>query len=512
MTGSDREPLPSSLHFVGIGGSGMSALAQLHALAGDRVTGSDRAFDQGQRAGIRAALERLGVTVLPQDGSGPRSGCAAAVLSTAVEDTIPDVRAARERGVPLLHRSELLARHVARHRTVAVTGTSGKSTVTAMIFALLRGVGAAPALLTGGPVVDLQVAGYLGNAWAGPERPDGDAVPAGADAAGAPTDGSTSAPTGDARPWLVIEADESDGSLVRYRPWAGVVLNLGRDHKEPDEVARMFATFRERVAGPFVVGDTDNLAHLRRGAVTFGFEPGCDLRAEDLRLGPFGSRFRVNGVDCELRQPGRHNVLNALAALATARACGFSLPDLAGPLAHFGGVARRFQSLGAAGGVEVIDDFAPNGDKLAAAIATAHDRLGAGAGAGAGSAATAAAATPGGRVLAVFQPHGFRPTRFLRDDLVAALRASLSRSDVIWLPEIYYAGGTVERDISSADLAAAVRAGDRDARFVADREGLPDAIAAEAEDGDLVLIMGARDPSLTDLGRGILAALSRRTR
>ena len=184
--------------------------------------------------------------------------------------------------------------------------------------------------------------------------------------------------------------------------------------------------------------------------------------------------------------PGRHDALNALAALAAGRAAGLELAEMVAPLAAFGGVARRFQSLGTAGGVEVIDDFAHNPDKLRAALATARARAG------------------DGRVLAVFQPHGFGPTRFLWDDLVAAFAGELRPTDVLWLPEIFYAGGSAVRDISSAGLAEEIARGGRDARFVADRADLPAAVGAAAQPGDLVVVMGARDPSLTDLGRAIL--------
>jgi UDP-N-acetylmuramate--alanine ligase len=201
--------------------------------------------------------------------------------------------------------------------------------------------------------------------------------------------------------------------------------------------------------------------------------------------------FTVNKVRFEVPQPGRYTVLNALAAIAMAREAGVTLVDMVEPLRGFAGVARRFVSVGTAGGVEVIDDFAHNPDKIAAALGAARDRL----------------AGTGGRVLAVFQPHGFGPTRFLRDELVAAFAGHLREADVLWLPEIFYAGGTVEKDISSADIVADIAARGRDARFCADRDDLPAAIAAEACPGDLALVMGARDPSLTSLARAILAAL-----
>ncbi len=448
-------------------------------LRGARASGSDRAFDQGQNPELRGQLERAGVVIVPQDGTylDPVHGaCDGLVVSTAVEDQVPDVAAARRAGVPILHRSELLARHVASHRSVAVSGTSGKSTVTGMVFAVLQGCGLRPGLLTGGALTDLVARGEAGNVRAPGAAPDGGA------------------------PWLVVEADESDGSLVRYEPWLGVVLNLGLDHKQPDEILAMFRTFRARTRGPFIVADEPNLADFRAGAVLFGAGQnngdetgdGGDFRARDIVLSPRTAAFTVQGTAFTLTQPGRHNVLNATAAIAACAAAGVAVPDMAAPLAAFGGIARRFQGLGSAAGVEVIDDFAHNPDKIAAALATAHGRL-----------------APGGRVLAVFQPHGFGPTRFLKDALIAAFSEHLAPSDVLWLPEIFFAGGTVTRDISSADLVAGIVKAGRDARFEAGRDRLPPLIAAEARSGDVVLVMGARDPSLTDFGRACLAALAK---
>ena len=475
MSSSDPHAGGGRLHFAGVGGSGMSALALFEVRRGGKASGSDRAFDQGQNPELRAQLEREGVVIVPQDGSflaAAHGPCEALVVSTAVEAQVPDVAAARAGGVPVLHRSELLARHVASHRSVAISGTSGKSTVTGMVFAIMRGCGLQPGLLTGGALADLTAQGEPGNVWAPGAAPDGGA------------------------PWLVVEADESDGSLVRYEPWLGVVLNLGLDHKQPDEILAMFRTFRERTRGPFVCAADDNLAALHKGAVLFGAEPGAAgaaFRATDVELSPRAAGFRLQGQSFGLSQPGRHNVLNATAAIAACARAGLALPDMAAPLAGFGGIARRFQGLGEAKGVEVIDDFAHNPDKIAAALATAHGRV-----------------RPGGRVLAFFQPHGFGPTRFLRDALVAAFSDHLAADDVLWLPEIFFAGGTVVRDISSADLVAAIVKGGRDARFENERAGIAPLIAAEARPGDVVLVMGARDPSLTGFARDCLAAIAAR--
>jgi UDP-N-acetylmuramate--alanine ligase len=435
----------------------MSALAQFQAMSGGRASGSDRSFDRGERAVERAQLERLGITVMAQDGRGVTDDCAALVISTAVEESVPDLAAARARGVPVVHRSELLAQFVAARRSIAVTGTSGKSTVVAMIFEILRGAGRDPAVITGGDLVLLQHRGLWGNAWSG-----GSAL-------------------------LVVEADESDGSVTRYHPEIGVALNLQRDHKEMSEVLAMFATFRAQVRDRFVCGEDERLIALGADPLVFGFGERAEVRAEAVSLTAEDSSFRALGTMFRLPVPGRHNVENALAAIAACHALGVAAAEMVAPLALFQGVGRRFQSLGKARGVEVVDDFAHNPAKILAALETAHRRA--------------------GRVLAVYQPHGYGPTRFLRDDFVNTFASALEPTDRLWLLEIFYAGGTAARDLSSADIAAEIAGRGRKAEFAASRAALTDRLAAEARDGDLVLVMGARDPSLTELAKQILAAL-----
>jgi UDP-N-acetylmuramate--alanine ligase len=453
-------------HYAGIAGSGMSALAQFQAMMGGTASGSDRSFDKGERAADRHKLERLGITIHPQDGSGVGRGCAALVVSTAVEEQVPDVAAARAAGVPIVHRSEMLAHWVASFRSIAVAGTSGKSTVVAMIFEILRGAGRAPSVITGGGLKLLEDEGLWGNACFG-----------GSDL-------------------LVVEADESDGSLVRYEPAIGVLLNLQRDHHEIATVAGMFETFRARAREAMVVAEDDNLEPFAAGARVFGFGPLADVRAEAVELGADASRFEVAGIHFTLPCPGRHNVANAIAAIAACREVGVPLEAMVAPLAAFHGVDRRFQTVGVQGGVEVVDDFAHNPAKLEAAIATAHTRVAARAGAG--------------RVLAIYQPHGYGPTRFLRADLVEAFTRALGPRDRLWMLEVFYAGGTTTRDFSAADIVAEIAARGTTAEFAADREALLSRVVDEARPGDLVLVMGARDPSLTTLARTIVERLGAR--
>lgn len=443
-------------HYAGVAGSGMSALAQFQAMLGGTASGSDRAFDHGERADARARLERLGITIHAQDGAGV-PGAAVVVASSAVEAQVPDLERARALGVPIVHRSDLLAHFVSSYRTIAVAGTSGKSTVVAMAFEILRGAGRSPSVITGGDLRCLQAEGLWGNAWHGGEP-------------------------------LIVEADESDGSLVRYEPATGVLLNLQRDHREIADVAEMFATFRRRTRGAFVVGEDGNLAPFAHDATVFGLGPRAAVRAADVRLEADGSRFEVAGVRFTLPVPGAHNVANALAAVAACATEGVPYEAMAAPLARFEGVGRRFQSLGSASGIEVVDDFAHNPTKIAAAIETARLR--------------------GRRIVAVYQPHGYGPTRFLRADLVDTFARALRPDDRAWLLEVFYAGGTTTRDFSSADIAAEIAARGVTAEFAASREALVERIVAEARPGDVVLVMGARDPSLSDLARALLDALA----
>lgn len=442
------------LHFAGVGGSGMSALAQFVAMRGGAASGSDRSFDRGENSPSRNQLEALGIRVFPQDGSGVGGDCAAVVYSTAVEETVPDFAEARRQGIPLLHRSELLAHLVARHRTLAITGTSGKSTTTAMAFEILRGCGLDPSVITGGDLRLLQSEGLWGNAWAGNSD------------------------------LLVIEADESDGSLVRYQPAVGVVLNLQKDHKEEAVVAEMFRTFKTRTREAFVVGREANLAEFQKGAKVFDMG-----EIADLEIGPEGSTFTLQGTRFSLPVPGRHNVENALAAITACSALGVELEAMVAPLAHFQGVARRFQMLGSARGVQVIDDFGHNPAKVAASLRTARLRA--------------------QRILAIFQPHGYGPMRFLRADFVKTFAEELRPEDRFWMLEVFYAGGTATRDFSSADIVEEIRQQGAHAEFAPSRDWLVERIACEAKEGDLVLVMGARDPSLTTFARSLLEALSR---
>ena len=305
--------MADAVHFVGICGSGMSALAQHRAMGANAVTGSDRLLDRGETAETLAALEALGATVFPQDGSGLRADTRECVVSTAIEADNPDLLRAKALGVPVLHRADALAREVAAGPCLAVAGTSGKSTVAGMAFEILARAGRDPSLITGAPVRRLVEAGRLGNAWRG-KGP------------------------------LVIEADESDGTLPKYAPSLGLVLNAGKDHKEVPEILALFAAFAKRCGRCVVNADAPLLAPLARAA-SFGFTAG-DLRGDALAFDGSRCSFRVRGTRFALAHPGRHNAENALAAAAACLEAGVSLEESAAALMPLGTNAGEIAARG----------------------------------------------------------------------------------------------------------------------------------------------------------------------
>lgn len=434
----------------------MSALAQLHAMGGDTVSGSDRLLDKGFTAlPMWNKLTALGIKLCGQTGEGITKDLDYLVLSSAIEKDNPDIIRAKELGIKVVHRSELLASHVNRYRTIAVSGTSGKSSVTAMIYEILKFAGKSPSVITGGAILSLAEQGYVGNVAKGESD------------------------------LLVIEADESDGSFVNYHPYAAVLLNITKDHKEMDVLYGYFDKFRANCKNFIINADEKNLTRYK-DVKSFGINGG-DTRAVNLHLDGFKSTFSVGAVNFEIHHPGKYNVQNAAAAIAVCTELGVDLETCARALARFKGVARRFNSVGTSNGVEVIDDFAHNPAKIEAALSAAHLR--------------------GKRVLLIYQPHGYAPVKLLRDELIEMFERSLTADDIVWFPEIYYIGGTVEKDISSAFLASELSRRGRDARFIACREEIISDLAKAARPGDVAVVMGARDPTLTFYAKQVLGVL-----
>ncbi len=449
-------------HFSGIAGAGMGPLACLMQARGHAVQGSDRAFDQGKKQEIAGQLRGLGIGLAPQDGTAITAAIDRLVYSAAVEADTPELRAGRALGLDCLPRPQLLAEVVNTAAPgVAIAGTSGKSTIVGMLGWLLREGGVKATVLGGADFVGEGTGGcFVAGPAAGP---------------------------------AVAEACESDGTLVGYHPAIGVIHNVSRDHDELSALRPQFTAFARNCGRLLVGADCPEAAALGRRfkAATYGMAQDADARLRVTSVGPRRARgvLRHSGRDLtlDLPQPGLHNLQNATAAAMVALEIGLDAALIVGLLSRFPGVARRFELVGTtARDIHVVDDYAHNGEKIRAAITTAQ----------AGSA----------RVVAVFQPHGFGPARFLRGELKAMIPTLLRPQDRFCYAEIFYAGGTVAKDISSRmladDLSPAIDCG-----YARDHEAARQWIVGEARPGDTVLIMGARDPDLPCLARTVLGSL-----
>jgi len=457
-------------HFSGVGGSGMAPLAQFVSLQGAHVSGSDRNLDRGLALPIFDALTEAGVTLRPQDGSGVTPDLDALVHSTAVEPTNPDFARAGELGVARVRRGSFLAQLASTRRTIAIAGTSGKSTVTAMIAHILLEAGYDPSFLGGGAAVDLLGSFPPGGLRVGQSD------------------------------WFVVETDESDGSVAEFSPAIAVLTNLTRDHKEIDVTTEMFGRLLEQTRERAVVnvGDSALSAVPRPGHLSFltvALESDHvwiteDLVARSIRLGPNGVRFQIEGAPARVPFPGILTVQNAMLAVGAAHAAGIPVAQAAASLERFGGVRRRLERVGAADGIDVFDDFAHNPVKIRMAVE---------------------ALRPNGSLRIYYQPHGYGPTRFFRDELIGTFREVLRPQDQLLLAPIYDAGGTAERTIRSEDIAEPLRRAGIAASVFPSREEALRELIETARRGDRIVVMGARDDTLPSYAREILAGLLARS-
>jgi UDP-N-acetylmuramate--alanine ligase len=460
--------IDSPVFFSGIGGSGMLPLASIVRASGARVAGSDRSLDAGRTPHKFDYLRSLGIQLFPQDGSGLQPGMTL-ITSAAVEDTVPDVVRAKALGLSHLTRPQFLAKLLnAAQRSVAVGGTSGKSTVTGMIGWILHACHRQPTVMNGAVMKNFVT----------PSAPFASAV------------------VGDPE-LFVSEVDESDGSIALYRSEVAVLTNISLDHKEMDELRQLFAHFLN-ASRKAVLNLDDPETRALAGTVPsgkvvgYGFDsPGADFQGKDLRLLADGVAFALEAEgarhEVQLAVPGRHNASNALAAIAAARLLGVSVEDAAAALGRFEGLRRRLERVGEARGIIVIDDFAHNPDKIAATLATMR-------------------AQPG-RLLIMFQPHGYGPLAKMGEPLAQSLAEGMGADDRLYLPDPVYQGGTVEKSRGSDWLADEVREHGKQAEHIAERPKIGDALVAEARSGDRILIMGARDDTLIDFARDLVERL-----
>ncbi len=458
--------------FCGVGGSGMTPLALIIQARGGQVEGSDRALDQGRNIERFDFLRARGVLLHPQDGSGIRRTGQTLVTSAAVEQTIPDVEAARRVGAAVTTRAKLLAELFnASALSIGIAGTSGKSTTVGMIGWILYRAGKSPTIMNGADMKNFIAA----------DSP------------------FASARIGEGK-IFVSEIDESDGSIAFFMPRVAVVNNISLDHKSLDELRGLFRDF---------VADAEtvvlNLDNAETAALLPGLKPGqamtyslasadVDLLASSPVPSPAGIAFQVKARESgemlavDLKVPGLHNVANALAALCVAKTCGVALADAAAYLSEFSGIRRRLDVIGTANEITVIDDFAHNPDKISATLQTMH-------------------AFPG-RLLVMFQPHGYGPIRLMKDALVDCFAEGLSVDDVLVMPEPVYFGGTVDRSVGSREIVTEIERRGRKAFAFPDRSACGDSLIKLARPGDRILVMGARDDSLSLFAQELLQRLS----
>jgi UDP-N-acetylmuramate--alanine ligase len=459
----------SPVFFSGIGGSGMLPLASIVRAGGARVAGSDRSLDAGRTPHKFDYLKSLGIQLFPQDGSGLQEGMTL-VTSAAVEETVPDVVRAKELGLTHLTRPQFLARLLnSAQRSVAVGGTSGKSTVTGMIGWILHACHRQPTVMNGAVMRNFVT----------PSAPFASAL------------------VGDPE-LFVSEVDESDGSIALYKPEIAVLTNISLDHKEMVELRSLFAAFLLRARKAVVNLDDPETRAIADvipadNRIGYGFDsPGADFMGKDLKLEADGVAFAIEAEgerhDVQLAVPGRHNASNALAAIAAARSLGVRVEQAVNALARFEGLRRRLETVGSAGGVTVIDDFAHNPDKIDATLATLR-------------------AQPG-RLLLMFQPHGYGPLAKMGDQLAESFANGMAPDDRLYLPDPVYQGGTVERTRGSDWLAEQINAREKQAEHIAERAKIGEALLAEAQPGDRIVIMGARDDTLIDFARELVEKLA----
>ena len=443
------------IFFSGIGGSGVSAIAGFMADKGHFIAGSDRLFDRSPAHPVRKRLEENGVLLFPQNGEGIDGSFDFAVFSTSIEKDNVDFRKAERLGIPLKTRPEYLAEIVSEYRTIAVAGTSGKSTTSGMLAFLMNRLGMSPNFIGGGRVKQFRTLRNSGNYFA---------------------DNSDA---------LIIEACESDGTIVNYKPVHSLILNLDLDHHSIEQTGRMFEQLSANTSGRVLVcADDRNLASCTfRDARSFSIHEDSDYQARDITYHPLRTVFRVNGQRYELALPGEYNLYNALCCIAFLSELGAKSEDIAGVLPEFSGIERRFDIHRNDGRYLVIDDYAHNPHKIQSLMQAMRK--------------------VSGTVCYIFQPHGYGPTRLMKDGYIDAFAKGLRSSDHLMLLPIYYAGGTAARDISSEDLLAGIKAAGKSVEVIRERSHF----FLRSRKWDTCVVLGARDDSLSDFAREIAEKL-----
>ncbi len=446
---------PLKIFFSGIAGSGVSAIAGFMADRGHTIIGSDRIFDMEPHNPLKRVFHDKGITIVPQDGKGLDSAVDFAVFSTAVEPDRPEILKAKALGIPIKTRPEFLAEITASFQTIAVSGTSGKSTVSGLLAFLMERLGLNPNFIGGGRVKQFKSSSNLGNSLTGNSD------------------------------YLVIEACESDGSIVNFIPQHSIILNLSLDHNPVDKTTRMFEALIKNTREKVVVNaDDENLKKIiNKNIITFSIYNPSNYKVERIVYKPFGADFSLNGTNFSLSLPGEHNLYNALSCIAMLMEIGISPDAVAAILPEFQGIDRRFDVLLNEGEKLVIDDYAHNPHKILSLMQTVKPLR--------------------ERICYIFQPHGFSPTRLMKKEYIEVFVKNLRASDHLILLPIFYAGGTTSKDISSRDLAEGIKAAEKSVEVVEKRED----ILKRLHEYQAYVIFGARDETLSDFAKEIAKAI-----
>jgi UDP-N-acetylmuramate--alanine ligase len=434
------------IHFVGIGGSGMSGIAEVLVNLGYKVSGSDQ-----RRSATTERLASLGARIYEGHRAENVADAQVVVISTAVKPDNPEVVQARRQGVPVIPRAEMLAELMRLKYGVAVAGSHGKTTTTSMVAMVLDKGGLDPTVVVGGRVGTMGSGARLGRGE-----------------------------------FMVAEADESDRSFLKLSPTVAIVTNIDREHldtyKDLGDVQQTFLDFVNKVpfygAAVLCLDDgpvQDILPRVERRVVTYGMSRQAEVHAHEVALGPMGSTYVATSGDAvlgriELKVPGHHNVLNSLAAVAVGLDLGVSFDAVAEGLFSFTGVDRRFQLRGEAGGVTVVDDYGHHPTEIRATLETLRGRAGT------------------RRTVVLFQPHRYTRTQHLWDDFCKAFHLA----DLLLLVDVYPAGEEPVPGVSAEALAAAIgQRGHRQAIYAGDMKAAIDRLCQEVRDGDVVLTLGA---------------------
>lgn len=445
------------IHFTGIGGRGMNPIAQFLQVNGYQISGSDRYYDRGENSALFDKLKKMGIKIYKQDGQEITSEIDLIIISSAIEKDNPDLIKAIDLGIPIIKRAEMLASIFNAANGIAVGGTSGKTTVLGMLATILMELNQQPTVFLGGELQQNYQPAFTGNFINGSSN------------------------------LICIEADESDGTIIHYQPHIGIITNVSKDHQEVEQLLPLFQKFADNTKNTLIVNaDCPNSKNLyfKGKKISFGLSDGCQVQAKEIKISKGMIEFSVDGIKFTINQWGKHNLENALAAIAAAKEMGLELYDIARVLSKFKGVKRRMEFLGENNQVSFFDDYAHNPSKIKASLLSVKKHF--------------------DKIIVIYQCHGYTPTKFMWHELIEVFCLSLDVTDVVILPPIYHVGGTADRSISAEQLASELKKNEVPAHYCENRNQIKVLIDGLVAPNTCIIVMGARDETLSQFARDLL--------